>query len=125
MRDCRNARVRLRRRLERGYSPKRVSVKAKQAGDLFEPKIMVSLDLNERKDDFIDDAFANLKEKDTDFTAIIEYLEDDFCNYTITFLVNSVDVGVNKIKMIAISELIEKVVSEMEIVHKEVKFLGK
>lgn len=125
MRDCRNARVRLRRRLERKYSIRRVSVKSETCDKENEVRVVVELDLNKRKQDFIDSSFKNLHREDTDFTALIEYEADGGCNYTITFLVDSVDVGVSKIKLVAISELIEKVVSEMEVVYKEVKFLGK
>lgn len=121
MRDCRNSRVRLRRRLEKRYKIKLVSVKALQRRTELEPFIMVELDMNERKKDFIDESYMQFITDDSDFIIRIDYNEDDYCNYTITFLVDGVDVGVNKIKIASISELIEKVVPELDKVCQEVK----
>lgn len=120
MADCRNARVRLRRRLEKKYPLKRVSVKSKKLGDKIVPRIVVTLDLNNRKDDFIDDSFKKYKESEKDFLVKVDYFEDDYCNYTITFLVDSIDIGVNKIKMLAISELLDNVIPELERIYEEV-----
>ena len=125
LRDCRNSRVRLRRRLEKKYKIKLVSVKALQRRTDLEPFITVELDMNDRKQNFIDETYLSRMKKKDDFIIKVDFNEDDYCNYTITFLVNGVDIGVNKIKIASISEIIEEVVPELEKVCQEVKIRKK
>lgn len=119
MSDCRNERVKLRRRLEKKYKVRRSSVRLKKISEKEVPRIMVTLDLNDRKKDFIDGYYTDLIERTKDFLVKIDYFEDEYCNYTITFLADCIDIGVNKIKMISIAELLNNVVPELEEIYKE------
>lgn len=130
--DCRNARVRLRRRLEVKYPINRVSVRTKElkiqdslTKEVLEvkniPRIMVSIDLNHKKDDFILDEFSNLKSECKNFVVKVDYFENEYCDYKISFLVDNIDVGLERIKKYAVNEIINNVVSELERIYKEIK----
>lgn len=131
MPDCRNARVRLRRRLEVKYPINRVSVRSKEiktknylnSGE-YEvknvPRIMVNIDLNHRKDEFILDDFSKLKNECKNFMVKVDYFEDNYCNYKISFLVDNVDIGMERVKKYAVVEILDNVIPELEKIYKEV-----
>lgn len=130
--DCRNARVRLRRRLEVKYPINRVSVRTKElkiqdslSKEILEvkniPRIMVNIDLNHKKDEFILDEFSNLKSECKNFVVKVDYFENEYCDYKISFLADNIDVGLERIKKYAVNEIINNVVSEVERLYKEIK----
>lgn len=132
MADCRNARVRLRRRLEVKYPINRVSVRSKEIKikndlnhEIIEvknvPRIMVNIDLNHKKDEFIIDEFSKLKSECKNFVVKVDYFEDGCCDYKISFLADNIDIGLERIKKYAVTEIIDNVVSELERIYKEVK----
>lgn len=132
MKDCRNARVRLRRRLESKYLVQRVSVKSKTVtmkNDIGKeteeirviPRIVVTIDLNNKKDDFIKDEFPNLKKSETNFVVKVDYFENDCCDYKVSFLVDNINIGLERIKKYASIEIMDNVVPELEQIYKEVK----
>lgn len=132
MADCRNARVRLRRRLEIKYPINRVSVRSKEIkvkNDLNNekievkniPRIMVNIDLNHKKDEFIIDEFSKLKSECKNFVVKVDYFEDECCDYKISFLADNIDIGLERVKKYAVTEIINNVVSELERIYKEVK----
>ena len=132
MADCRNARVRLRRRLEVKYPINRVSVRSKEIKikndlnhEIIEvknvPRIMVNIDLNHKKDEFIIDEFSKLKSECKNFVVKVDYFENEYCDYKISFLADNIDIGLERIKKYAVTEIIDNVVSELERIYKEVK----
>lgn len=132
MADCRNARVRLRRRLEIKYPINRVSVRSKEIkikNDLNDeiveiknvPRIMVNVDLNHRKDEFIIDEFSKLKSECKNFVVKVDYFENECCDYKISFLADNIDIGLERVKKYAVVEIINNVVSELERIYKEIK----
>lgn len=132
MRDCRNARVRLRRRLEDKYLIKRVSVKSKKIDlkndigkDLHVakvvPRIVVSIDLTGRKSDFIKSEYSNLKNLNNDLILKVDYSENDCNNYKISFLANNIDIGLETITSYGITEIMNNVIPELERIYKEVE----
>ena len=132
MADCRNARVRLRRRLEIKYPINRVSVRSKEIkikNDLNDeiveiknvPRIMVNVDLNHRKDEFIIDEFSKLKSECKNFVVKVDYFENECCDYKISFLADNIDIGLERVKKYAGVEIINNVVSELERIYKEIK----
>lgn len=132
MRDCRNARVRLRRRLDDKYLVKRVSVKSKQVAlkndigkdlDILKivPRIIVSIDLTNRKSDFIKSEYANIKNLNNDLVLRVDYSENNCNNYKISFLANNIDVGLETITNYGITEIMNNVIPELERIYKEVE----
>lgn len=132
MRDCRNARVRLRRRLDDKYLVKRVSVKSKQVAlkndigkdlDILKivPRIIVSIDLTNRKSDFIKSEYANIKNLNNDLVLRVDYSENNCNNYKISFLANNIDIGLETITNYGITEIMNNVIPELERIYKEVE----
>lgn len=132
MRDCRNARVRLRRRLDDKYLVKRVSVKSKQVTlkndigkdlDILKivPRIIVSIDLTNRKSDFIKSEYANIKNLNNDLVLRVDYSENNCNNYKISFLANNIDIGLETITNYGITEIMNNVIPELERIYKEVE----
>lgn len=132
MRDCRNARVRLRRRLDDKYLVKRVSVKSKQVTlkndigkdlDILKtiPRIIVSIDLTNRKSDFIKSEYANIKNLNNNLVLRVDYSENNCNNYKISFLANNIDIGLETITNYGITEIMNNVIPELERIYKEVE----
>ena len=132
MGDCRNARVRLRRRLEDKYLIKRVSVKSKQVTlkndigkdlDIVKiiPRVIVSIDLTNRKDDFIKNQYDKFKNTDSDLVLKVDYSENNCNNYRISFLIDNIDIGLEPIKNYGITEIMNNVIPELERIYKEVE----
>lgn len=126
--NYRNARVRLRRRLETKYSVNRVSVRLKkmliqeygikQVGKI--PKITVDIDLNKRINDFIPDSFFNFESGYNNFVVRVEYYETECHDYKISFLVDNIDIGLERIKKYGVNEIIDNVVVELEKIYEEI-----
>ena len=136
MGDCRNARVRLRRRLENRYSLKRVSVMSKEiklkneiGKDLdvkkVVPFILVSIDLTSRKHDFIKKQYDDMRNDDREFLVRVSYSKNECNNYKISFLLNKIDVGLNPIKPSGRDEIINNIIPELEKVYREVELESK
>ena len=132
MRDCRNARVRLRRRLKSRYFLKRVSVISKEVSlknelgrDLnvkkIVPFIVVSIDLTHRKHDFIKKQYEEMINDDREFLVKINYSENDCNNYKISFLLNKIDIGLNPIKPYGKDEVVNNIIPELEKIYREVE----
>lgn len=130
MSDCRKARVRLRRRLETKYPINRVSaqykdLKKKQKIDDLNieqkkvPVLKVTVDLNHRKKEFIKEEYFSLIEENKNFLVKVDYFEDEYCNYKIAFLLDNINIGLERIKKYAVTEIIENVVIELERVYRE------
>ena len=119
----RNARVRLRRRLEKKYKIYRVSITNKKIDDKIVPKINIIIDMNRRKDDFIDDNYPKFKSEDTNFVIKIVYYEDEYSDYKITFMVDGIDIGINRIKMVSMGEILDNVIPELKKIYKEIEKL--
>lgn len=136
MGDCRNARVRLRRRLEDRYSLKRVSVTSKEVRLKNEigknldvkkivPFIVVSIDLTSRKHDFIKKQYDHMRNDDREFLVKVSYSENDCNNYKISFLLNKIDIGFNPIKPYGRDEVMNNIIPELEKVYMEVELESK
>lgn len=121
MADCRNARVRLRRRLEKKYPLKRVSVTTTKIDDKVVPKVSVTIDMNHRKNDFISDEYPNFKKEESDFVIKIVYYEDVCLDYKMKFIVDNIDIGIGRIKMICVGEIMDNVIPELKKLYEEVK----
>ena len=136
MADCRNARVRLRRRLENRYSLKRVSVMSKEirlkneiGKDLdikkVVPFILISIDLTSRKHDFIKKQYDDMRNDDREFLVRVSYSENECNNYKISFLLNKIDIGLNPIKPCGRDEIMNNIIPELEKVCREVELESK
>lgn len=131
MSDCRNARVRLRRRLENKYSVKRVSVRIKNIEIKNEsnvsivevkkvPRLVVFIDLNNKKYEFIKDKFTTLKDECKNFVVKVDYFENETSNYKISFLADNIDIGIERVKKYAFVEIMDNVIPELEKIYQEI-----